>query len=426
MHNHAASNSDSAQLEHARDIASRFELPEPLEVRDFNGKGNINQQTYLVIAGLPKKRRQFLLQLLNPGVFTQPHAVMNGMISCIRAQQRALSEGALRDDEWETIQLVRTRQGEDYLEAPGESGKVCWRMMVKIDNALTFRSLQEIPGPEMRLRIAEQAGRGLALFRVLTAGMDVTKIASPLPGYRDTELYYSQLFSVLSGSRTLSESEAYLPADPVVRESTRQHFLIRLDPVEYRRRLEDPQLRPFIDLAIEQKSFGLSLIRKLKSGELTKVVVHGDTKLENFIFSTQTGKVKALVDLDTIMPHTWLGDWGDMVRSLVNVAGEREKDLERIDIDQEVFTALAKGYLGSAHRTDSREAALMVDAPQIMALELGVRFLADYLRGDSYFQLRAGDPQDLNKIRAMVQFSVFQRLRSKATSAKKLVESLPS
>jgi len=66
----------------------------------------------------------------------------------------------------------------------------------------------------------------------------------------------------------------------------------------------------------------------------------------------------------------------------------------------------------------------MVEAAQVMALELGVRFLADYLRGDSYFKLMPSEPWDLNKTRAMVQFSVFERLREKAEEAKKYIEEL--
>jgi hypothetical protein len=66
----------------------------------------------------------------------------------------------------------------------------------------------------------------------------------------------------------------------------------------------------------------------------------------------------------------------------------------------------------------------MVDAAQIMALELGVRFLADYLRGDSYFKISADEPRDLNKVRAMVQFSVFEKLRGHADSAKRYIQEL--
>ncbi len=409
----AAMIQDFGQLDEVRRIASCFDIPEPLEVADFPGKGNINQRTYLITAGLPDTRSQYLLQQLNPDVFSLPHTVMDTMILCIQSQEEALSRGIIRDSEWETIRLIQTRDGKHFHRSGGNE---CWRMMVRIDHVFAFRSLREITDPGMRLRIAEEAGRGLALFGSLTAGLDVSRIGCPLPGYRDTELYYDQLLSVLSGARTRPECEAYLPSDPAVRNSTETHFLVRLNPPEYRRRMEDQQVRRIIELALQQKPFALTLIRKLKAGELKKVIVHGDTKLDNFLFSAKTGRVKALVDLDTIMPHTWLSDWGDMVRSLVNIAGEQEQDLSKVAVDEEVFRAIAKGFLGSAHHADSGEIELMVDAAQVMALELGVRFLTDYLRGDTYFSLKAGDPPDLNKFRALVQFCVFERLRGKADS----------
>jgi N-acetylhexosamine 1-kinase len=130
------------------------------------------------------------------------------------------------------------------------------------------------------------------------------------------------------------------------------------------------------------------------------------------------------VDLDTIMLHTWLSDWGDMVRSFVNIAGERESDLEKIDVDLKIFKALAKGFLGSARQAKPDEIDLMIDAAQIMALELGVRFLADYLRGDSYFQLRPGEPPDLNKIRALVQFRLFECIGSKTDDLQRVIQLL--
>jgi hypothetical protein len=45
-----------------------------------------------------------------------------------------------------------------------------------------------------------------------------------------------------------------------------------------------------------------------------------------------------------------------------------------------------------------------------ITLELGLRFLTDYLRGDNYFRLAPGDPPDLNKRRAAVQLALFRRL----------------
>jgi hypothetical protein len=417
----------SDALERARSIALLFDLPGPVEAFDFTLKGNINQHTYLIKAGPPEARAEYLLQLLNPRIFKQPRAVMQAMVACIQAQQEAISEGSLRsDEEWETIRLVPTRDGMAYLEIGNEEGLHCWRMMERIRHAYTYRSLSDVPDAAARLRVAEEAGRGLALFGILTAGMNPSEIHSSLPGYRDTSLYYDQLISLLAGNRTLREAVTHLPANPIVRQCTEQQYLVQIEKEEYRRRLEDRQLGPFIALALEQKPFALLLGRGLMAGDLKKVVIHGDTKLDNFLFSASTGKVKALVDLDTIMPHTWLADWGDMIRSLVNVAGERETDPERIDVDLEVFKAVARGFLGSSPHVALQEIKLMVDAAQIMALELGVRFLADYLRGDSYFKLSRGDPGDLNKTRALVQFCVFKKLRKNEQALKRCIEELRS
>jgi hypothetical protein len=248
--------------------------------------------------------------------------------------------------------------------------------------------------------------------------MDASRFSGSLPGYRDTAMYYNQLSSVLAGCRNLREASDYLPSDPWVRQHSLYHYLIRLPPEEYRRRSSDRELDRYIELALEQQPFALTLAEKLKTGDLAKRPVHGDTKLENFLFSNETLKVRALVDLDTIMAHTWLTDWGDLARSLVNITGERESNLERIETDPRIFQAAARGFIETSVRIPQAETSLMAAAAQIMALELGVRFLADYLRGDTYFRLKPGDPPDLNKIRALVQFRVFEDLRRNSASLK--------
>jgi hypothetical protein len=294
-------------------------------------------------------------------------------------------------------------------------------MMARIGQARSYKSLQEIPDSRARLRAAEEAGRGLALFGTLTAEMNPLQIHCPLPGYRDTGLYYDQLLSVLAGNRTPTQATSYLPADPALRQSTEDHFLVQVEDEEYQRRRQDPLVRRCIDIALGHKSHALKLARGLETGNLRTVLIHGDTKLENFLFSTRTGKAKALVDLDTIMPHTWLSDWGDMARSLINPAGERETDLAKVAVDLEVFESAACGFLSAAHHTAGHEVALMTDAVQIMSLELGVRFLTDYLRGDSYFRLGSADPPDLNKIRALVQFRLFENVRAHSGSLERII-----
>lgn len=409
-------------LAQASRLASHFSLARPVEVHDFPDKGNINQHTYVVEAG-SGSRREYLLQRINDRVFTRPRSVMAAMIASIEAQRASVAAGRLSPgDEWEPITLVETRERSPYLDVDNLRGASCWRLMVKIPEARTYKSLGEIAETGERLRVAGEAGRGLAIYSDFTAAMRTDGLENPLPGYRDTRVYFNQLRSVLAGFRTPADADALLPADPIVRQSTQEHFLVHLSDAEYRRRVDDPAVRPYIDLALAEESFGISLLEGMESGRIRRLAIHGDTKLDNFLFSTRTGRVKALVDLDTIMPHTWLADWGDMVRSLANVAGEKERDLARVRVDEDVFGAVARGFLSTAREVTPAEVDRMVDAAQIIALELGLRFLTDYLRGDSYFKLGPADPPDLNRTRGMVQLTLFRQFRERAAGLQRLID----
>ncbi len=416
--------SEEDPVAQARRIASRFALEPPIEAHDFAEKGNIHLRSFVIVSGRVRPR-QHILQQINTEVFTRPRAVMQAMIACIEAQRRSVAAGALRPGEsWEAVDLVPTREGAPYLEVEGRRGDGCWRLMARIGDTRTYKSLGEIRKKSERLEIAEQAGSGLALFSALTAGMDTTGLASPLPGYRDTRLYLDQLLSVLAGHRTAEAAREHLPADPEVRQATRYHFLVHLPDDEYRRRRDHPEVRPFLELLLGSQERALGLLRHLESGRIRRLAIHGDTKLENFLFDARTGQVKALVDLDTITPHTWLADWGDMVRSLANVAGEKELRPERIRVDADVYRAAARGFLRSARGVTADELELMAEAVEVIALELGMRFLTDHLRGDSYFKLGPADPPDLNRVRGIAQLTLYQRLREHRQDAQVTIDSL--
>ncbi len=409
----------------ANRMAARFDLPGPVEAHDFPGKGNINRLTFAIESFGGGLRREYLLQQINQQVFTRPRSVMAAMIACIETQRRNLARGRLQPGEtWEPVTLIPTREGAPYLEVQDRRGYGCWRLMVRIGASRTYKSLSEIADPAARLHTAEQAGGGLALFGTLSEGIEVDGLASPLPGFRDTRVYYDQLLSVLAGHRTLEQAAPYLPADPEVREGTQQHFLMHLSEEEGQRRQQHPEVRPYIELLREQEEYALLLPREMAAGRIRRAAIHGDTKLENFLFDQETGQVKSLVDLDTIMPNTWLADWGDMVRSLCNVAGEKEPDRSRIQVDMAIYRAVATGFLRSARNVTRRELDLLVDSVEVVALELGMRFLTDYLRGDSYFKLGPADPPDLNKIRGLGQLALFERLRAARDEARACVEGL--
>jgi hypothetical protein len=400
-------------------VAAQFKIPRTIIVAPFPGRGNINIHTYHVLAG----GLEYLLQKVNSDVFTMPFRVMNSMITAIDSQKRCLEAGYANSD-WESITLIPTRDDQPYLDLTDDHGWSVWRLMVRIPRSVGYKSLSEAMDRSDQLRLAEEVGKGLAIYSDLTADIDPSGIQGSLPGYRDTGLYFRQFHAVMDGCRTLEDAQSLLPQDPIVRAATERHFLLGLDEGQFLQRKTDPELAPFIELVRAQEPFAMSLWLALGQGRIRNTLIHGDTKIENFLFCSSTGRVKSLVDLDTIMPFTWLADWGDMVRSLVNVAGEKERDLRKVDVDREVYASVAKGFLETATAVTEGEISMMVPAVQAITLELGLRFLTDYLRGDTYFQLGPEDSRDLNKTRAMVQLSLYRRLVEFGPKAEELIYEL--
>ncbi|MBS1702019.1 MAG: phosphotransferase [Armatimonadetes bacterium] len=399
-------------------VVEQFQVQGDIEVAPFPGRGNINLHTYEVVAG----GREYLLQKVNTDVFALPYRVMDGMSASIQAQRESLDK--IRIDGWVPIDLVPTHHGKTFLDLTDEHGWSVWRMMDRIPDSITYKSLSEVDCREEQLRLASEVGRGLAIYSDLTSCIKPHSIEGSLPGYRDTGLYYRQFHSVIAGNRSLGDAAALLPDDPILRTSMGPHFLVAIPEEEYQARLNDPELAPYIALVQEQEPFAMALWTAVAQGRIRHTLIHGDTKIENFLFDSNTGNVKALVDLDTIMPFTWLADWGDMLRSLVNVAGEKETDLSKVKVDEDVYKAVAEGFLLAATEITDQEVSMMVPAVQAIALELGLRFLTDYLKGDTYFKLGDGDPKTLNKTRAMVQLTLYRRLVEFGPEAEGFIRSL--
>jgi hypothetical protein len=57
-------------------------------------------------------------------------------------------------------------------------------------------------------------------------------------------------------------------------------------------------------------------------------------------------------------------------------------------------------------------------------IELGLRFLTDYLRGDSYFKLGPADPPDLNRVRGIAQLALFRTLRERDSETREFIETI--
>ena len=400
--------SKEISLDYVREVVSQFKIESIADVELFQDRGNINLHTYTV---RDLHGNEYLLQKLNTDVFADPGRVMTSMKDWIDAQAKYLASGKAPEwTVWEPITLIPTSAGKIFLNvSQGLDGSV-WRLMGKISNSVTFKSLGEVIEPQARLKLAEEVGRGLALNSDLTSKLSVQEIRPSLPGYRDTRGYLNQFKSVLAGHVESETAINFLPADEELASATQNLYHLHGDIEKLKARKNQADVQELIALVLENQEFAIRIVDAVESGEIRQTAIHGDTKIDNFLFCRRTGKVRSLVDLDTIMPFTWLADWGDMMRSLCNVAGEKETDLSRVTVDADVYEAVTRGFLSTAREITPNEIALMPDAVQIISLELGLRFLTDYLRGDNYFAILPADPEDLNLIRAKVQLRLFQKL----------------
>ena len=117
-------------------------------------------------------------------------------------------------------------------------------------------------------------------------------------------------------------------------------------------------------------------------------VTHNDTKLNNILFDSNTGKALCVVDLDTIMPGYSVNDFGDSIRFGATTALEDETDLSKVNFDISLYELYVKGFIeGAKGGLTEGELEMLPIGAIMMTFECGMRFLADYLNGDTYFRI---------------------------------------
>ncbi len=160
----------------------------------------------------------------------------------------------------------------------------------------------------------------------------------------------------------------------------------------------------------------------LKSGEIPTRVTHNDPKLNNVLFDKETGEPICMIDLDTVMPGSILYDIGDAIRYCANTASEEEKDTSNVHFKTDLCIEFIKGYMEVMRDIlTPKEIEYMYRAPEIMAWELAIRFLTDYLNGNKYFKV---DYDTQNVDRAKVQATLAINMEMKSYEIKKFIDSL--
>jgi len=158
----------------------------------------------------------------------------------------------------------------------------------------------------------------------------------------------------------------------------------------------------------------------LEKGQLPLRVTHNDTKLNNVMIDNATGEGICVIDLDTVMPGLSLYDFGDSIRFGASTAPEDEKDLSKVWMDLNLYENYTKGFLEEAGDSLTRtELEYLAFSAKLMTYECGIRFLTDYLQGDTYFKIQRPEH---NLDRTRTQFKLVADMEKKLDEMKKIVD----
>jgi len=235
-------------------------------------------------------------------------------------------------------------------------------------------------------RQAYQAARAFGSFQDLVSDLPASELEETIPGFHDTPQRFQRLLQVAED-------------DPLGRlESVRSDF-------EF--------------IKARQGMTGV-LLNLHQEGKIPERVTHNDTKINNVMIDTETDAAVCVIDLDTVMPGLSLYDFGDLVRSAVSPAEEDERDLSKVQMRMPIYEALVEGYLDAAGDfLNDVEVEHLAFSGKLITLEIGIRFLTDYLEGDVYFKPQR---EQHNLDRARTQLTLVARIEEQEEAMVKFAQ----
>ena len=171
-----------------------------------------------------------------------------------------------------------------------------------------------------------------------------------------------------------------------------------------------------LDFVNRRREEAAKIVTMMAKGEIPERITHNDTKINNVMLGADGSNV--VIDLDTTMPGSALYDFGDMVRTSSAAAAEDEQDLSKVYSKKEYFEALVKGYLAGAKFLTEAEKANLAFSGRLITLTIGIRFLTDYLAGDTYFHTAYADH---NLVRCRTQLKMVESMERQADEFEALV-----
>lgn len=351
-------------------------LNEALAAFDFGGElvgavrygsGHINDTFVVHTQPGEDPCRRFILQRISSAAFKHPEEVMANIVGVTSYLGRMIREAG-GDPERETMSVWATRDGKNFY-TDSEGG--AWRVYPFVEGTVC---LQKAETPELFAASARAFGK----FQRMLRDYPADTLYETIPKFHDTE-------------DRLAKLKAAVAADVMGRVK---------------------EVGPELKFVAEREADCSVALSALREGRLPLRVTHNDTKLNNILIDRATGEGICVIDLDTVMPGFVLSDIGDFIRTGANTGAEDDENLDNVNVNIDIFKAYTRGYMEKVKSfLTPMEIKLLPYGGRLLTYMQTVRFLTDYINGDTYYKIRS--PKH-NLIRTKAQFKLLQSLEAHA------------
>lgn len=321
--------------------------------------GNINK-TYIITFINNDIEYKYLVQQINTNVFNDPYILMENILGVTNylKEQMILNN----DNNHKVLEIIKTKDNNPMCYIYDDKGiKRYYRIYKYIDNSISYDK-------SFNKDIVYNTGKAFGNFQKLLNNYPMNSLNETIKDFHDTKKRYDKLIKDINNLSNDRVKEAYQEIEFIIKHQT------------------------ICDL----------IINKLNNNIIPYRVTHNDTKVNNVLMNKETLDYLAVIDLDTVMPGSMLFDYGDGIRSTACTSLEDEHDLTKVKIDLELFESYTRGYLSEISDCITQEELnLMAKSIEIITLELAIRFLNDYINGDTYFKVEY-NKQNLYRTKAQL------------------------
>lgn len=362
--------------EEIKTIASQFNIDGNLISIECKNNGNINKTylgTYMMNNG---EIKHFIFQKINTTVFKEPYKLMKNISNITKFID---IKTKFSDDIHPCLNVIKTNNNKPLAVILDENGeKQYYRAYNCIENSISYDVTTD-------KKIVYKVGEAFGHFQGLLSDYDADDLEITIPDFHNTPKRFDDFMSD-----------------------------IELDVCDRVCEVSDE-----IVTILKNKGCKDKIVNLLKKGTIPTRVTHNDTKVNNVMIDKDTGEFLTVIDLDTVMPGSALYDYGDGVRSTCTTAAEDEKDLNKVMLNMDLFREYTKGYLSKMtdYLTED-EVCNMGESIKVITFELALRFLNDYINGDTYFKTKYDKH---NLVRAKNQLTLLADIDKKMPEINKFI-----